>query len=273
MVGRAALYVIVLCGKPEDVNELLNERKIDPDIVIILIDILQQTYYTNKTSMDYMKQVLVVTVPPPDRHYEDFNITGIPSDYVRGYVDAVFLFGYHLKNEYNSGKTVDFTSNFNYTTIQESWGTLHFDTNGDIEENISIIYTTADTLEYKLLLQCDTSTGTIIINDPRPSFIWKNGLPSDVPKEGLSVLIIVIIALSVLVVLVLLILLTVFSLYRIEHANRLKKWSHIAPEKIVMVNNSDISRVSLKIEEDLRKNSFTERPKIARYDEKLSLEF
>ncbi|XP_043929915.1 heat-stable enterotoxin receptor-like [Protopterus annectens] len=263
--------VIILCGKPNDVKDLVERQEMHPDIVIVLLDILHQTYFTNYTSMDYMKQVLVVTVPPPERHYDDINITGIPNDYVLGYIDAVFLLGHALKMNCTSKepKGYDLMRNTQFSTIQESWGTLILDEKGDREENVSIIYTNANTLEFTPLLQYDTSTSNFMENDSRPTFIWKKGLPSDVPQEGFNKLIIAIIALTVTVVLVFLIALIAFSLYRKEHANRLKKWSHIASEKIIILKDTEINPVSLKIEEDLRKDSYTETPRIAKYDKKI----
>uniref|UniRef100_A0A8C3NSB5 Guanylate cyclase n=1 Tax=Cyanoderma ruficeps TaxID=181631 RepID=A0A8C3NSB5_9PASS len=100
-----------------------------------------------------------------------------------------------------------------------------------------------------------------------PDFIWKNHkLPSDTPGTGPHVLTIAVFTLTGIVILVLLLLF--FRKYRRDNERRWKKWSHIPPEEILPLETSETSHVSLKIDEDKRRDT-TQRLRQGKYDKKV----
>uniref|UniRef100_A0A8D2MIM4 Guanylate cyclase n=1 Tax=Zonotrichia albicollis TaxID=44394 RepID=A0A8D2MIM4_ZONAL len=102
-----------------------------------------------------------------------------------------------------------------------------------------------------------------------PDFIWKNHkLPSDTPGTGPHVLTIAVFTLTGIVILVLIISLLILRKYRRDNERRWKKWSHIPPEEILPLETSETSYVSLKIDEDKRRDT-TQRLRQGKYDKKV----
>ncbi|XP_065418472.1 guanylyl cyclase C isoform X2 [Chrysemys picta bellii] len=86
--------------------------------------------------------------------------------------------------------------------------------------------------------------------------------------QGPHILTIAVFALTGTVVLVLIIALLVLRKYRRDIALRQKKWSHIPPDKILPLETNETSHVSLKIDEDKRRDTI-QRQRQAKYDKKV----
>uniref|UniRef100_A0A8C3DX43 Guanylate cyclase n=1 Tax=Corvus moneduloides TaxID=1196302 RepID=A0A8C3DX43_CORMO len=86
--------------------------------------------------------------------------------------------------------------------------------------------------------------------------------------EGPHVLTIAVFTLTGIVILVLIISLLILRKYRRDNERRWKKWSHIPPEEILPLETSETSHVSLKIDEDKRRDT-TQRLRQGKYDKKV----
>ncbi|XP_002934756.1 heat-stable enterotoxin receptor [Xenopus tropicalis] len=267
--------VIIMCGRPSDIWNLHNKVAIPQDMVFILIDIFNTGYYDNKSSHHYMQNVLVVTIRPS--HMSKLsNTTGIAKilvdDYAVGYLDGVLLFGHTLKKFLKSPdikEPFSFIDQFRNISIIGAMGPLILDEVGDRDLNLTLIYSSTATNNYTELIQFDTRTNKTTVMDAVPNLIWKNHrLPSDVPQSGPHILTIAVFTLTVVVILVLITGLLVFRRYRLENELRQKKWSHISPEKILPLNMTETSHVSLKIDDDKRRDSGP-RLQIRKYDKKV----
>ncbi|XP_041445057.1 guanylate cyclase 2C L homeolog isoform X1 [Xenopus laevis] len=267
--------VILMCGTPNDIWNLHNKVAIPQDKVLILLDIFNTVYYDNKSSPYYMENVLVVTQRPSNMS-KISNQTGIAKlledNYAAGYLDGVLLFGHILKKFLGSvdiNQTFSFIDQFRNISIIGALGPLILDAAGDRELNLTLLYSSTATNNYTELIQFDTSTNQTTVMDTSPNFIWKNHrLPSDVPQSGPHILTIAVFTLIVVVILVLIIGLLVFRRYRLENELRQKKWSHISAEKILPLNMTETSHVSLKIDDDKRRDSGP-RLQIRKYDKKV----
>ncbi|OCT82996.1 heat-stable enterotoxin receptor [Xenopus laevis] len=267
--------VIIMCGTPNDIKNLHNKVAIPQDMVLILLDMFNTVYYDNKSSPRYMQNVLVVTQRPSNMSKLS-NKTGIvkilENDYAAGYLDGVLLFGHILKKflgSTNSKGPFTFIDQFRNISILGALGPLILDAAGDRELNLTLLYSSSATDNYTELVQFDTRTNQTTVMDTIPNFIWKNHqLPSDVPQSGPNILTIAVFTLTVVVILVLIIGLLVFRRYRLENELRQKKWSHISAEKILPLNMTETSHVSLKIDDDKRRDSG---PRLQRrkYDKKV----
>ncbi|MBN3293117.1 GUC2C protein, partial [Polypterus senegalus] len=271
--------VIIMCGTPEEVQLLLKGQQIASEIVFVLVDIYNHIYYSNTTSAEVMRNVLVVTVPPPQQHDNNsgsFHSIPLENDFVTAYVDGVMLFGSVLRNYLSTQKEKAansmigeyFVQLFRNTTFQGISGEIHLDEYGDRDVNFTILYTTTDTLKYTPLLQFDTSKNETKVLDSKPRFIWTQGLPQNAPSSGPHELMIAVITLAVVVCVVLLIALIVLRQYRKERHIHYRKWSHIPPDKVTVLDTSEMGHVSLKIDDDRRKDS-TDRIHRGRYDKKI----
>uniref|UniRef100_A0A8C9MTQ8 Guanylate cyclase n=1 Tax=Serinus canaria TaxID=9135 RepID=A0A8C9MTQ8_SERCA len=122
---------------------------------------------------------------------------------------------------------------------------------------------------FKPLLYFNTQSNDTYKATNSPDFIWKNHkLPSDTPGTGPQVLTIAVFTLTGIVILVLIISLLILRKYRRDNERRWKKWSHIPPEEILPLETSETSYVSLKIDEDKRRDT-TQRLRQGKYDKKV----
>uniref|UniRef100_A0A8C5X4V6 Guanylate cyclase n=1 Tax=Malurus cyaneus samueli TaxID=2593467 RepID=A0A8C5X4V6_9PASS len=222
--------VIIMCGSPEDVSTDLGTEKVDNDIM------------------------------------ED--------DFLAGYFNAVLLFGHSLKKFVISQSPVSplsLINEFRNTTFEGILGPVTLDEFGDIDTNLTLLYTSQTANYFKPLLYFNTQTNKTHEATNNPDFIWKNHkLPSDTPGTGPHVLTIAVFTLTGIVILVLIISLLLLFLrkYRRDNERRWKKWSHIPPEEILPLETSETNHISLKIDEDKRRDN-TQRLRQGKYDKKV----
>uniref|UniRef100_A0A8C2TAU4 Guanylate cyclase n=1 Tax=Coturnix japonica TaxID=93934 RepID=A0A8C2TAU4_COTJA len=220
--------VIIMCGTPDDISEDLGTETVDKDIL------------------------------------ED--------DFVIGYYNAVLLFGHILKKFIFSQSPVlplSFINEFRNVTFEGVQGPVTLDAFGDIDNNLTLLYTTQSGSDYRVLMYFNTQKNKTYVVSTSPDFIWKSHkLPSDIPSTGPHILTIAVFTLAGIVILVLIISLLVLRKYRRDNERRRKKWSHISPEKILPLETSDTNHVSLKIDEDKRRDT-TQRLRQGKYDKKV----
>ncbi|KAM4023315.1 LOW QUALITY PROTEIN: guanylyl cyclase C [Anomaloglossus baeobatrachus] len=266
--------VLLMCGSPDDVQNLTSTVNIPDEMVIILIDVFNSQYFENSSSLPHMTKVLVLTLRPSNYSgiSNDSNtIQALKDNYAAGYLDGVILFGHALKRFLQAGdiNQTDFIQLFRNITITGASGSVILDEEGDRESNLTLVFTSKSTNKYKEYLQFDTSTNRTTVLDHAPDLVWKNQkLPSDVPASGPNIMTIAVFTLTVAIILILIIALLVFRKYRKEHELQQKRWSHIANEKILPLETNETSHVSLKIDEDKRREAI---PRIRRgkYDKKV----
>ncbi|NXF85028.1 GUC2C protein, partial [Eubucco bourcierii] len=267
--------VIIMCGTPDDVKEDLGTTEVDKDIMIILIDLFNNTYFKNNISDSYMQNVLVLTLPPAQDTLNSTKIDDsilMEDDFVVGYYNAVLLFGHILKKFILFQKPVSthgLINEFRNITFEGVLGPVTLDQFGDIDTNMTLLYTSRTANHFGTLLYFNTQENQILENTASPDFVWKNHkLPSDIPGAGPHVLTIAVFTLTGIVILVLIISLLVLRKYRRDNERRWKKWSHIPPEEILPLETSETSHVSLKIDEDKRRDT-TQRLRQGKYDKKV----
>ncbi|XP_026553286.1 LOW QUALITY PROTEIN: heat-stable enterotoxin receptor [Pseudonaja textilis] len=273
--------VILTCGTPDDIKIALGNKEVDDNIVFILIDLYSNISYENSPSASYMQHVLVLTLAPTNyssslNHNRTIMDTEkihlLKNDILVGYLNAVLLFGHALKVLMSRQESVcpgDFLDQFRNTTFQGILGPQILDGYGDIDVNFSILYTSVNNKEFKPLLWFDTNLNKTVVKTKTPEFIWKkNMLPPDTPSSGPHILTIAVFTLTAIVVLVLIIALLVLRKYRRANQLRQKRWSHIPPEKILPLNTNESNHVSLKIDEDKRRDT-AQRLRQGKYDKKI----
>uniref|UniRef100_A0A803VKK0 Guanylate cyclase n=1 Tax=Ficedula albicollis TaxID=59894 RepID=A0A803VKK0_FICAL len=176
-------------------------------------------------------------------------------DFLAGYFNAVLLFGHSLKKFVTSQSPVSpfsLIKEFRNTTFEGVVGPVILDEFGDIDNNLTVLYTSQTANYFKPLLYFNTQTNWTYEATESPDFIWKNHkLPNDTPGTGYSER-----------------LLLFFRKYRRDNERRWKKWSHIPPEEILPLETSETSHVSLKIEEDKRRDT-AQRLRQGKYDKKV----
>ncbi|XP_034567309.1 heat-stable enterotoxin receptor-like [Notolabrus celidotus] len=267
--------IFILCGSTDDIASIKSlPVNIDKEIIFVLLDIYNPSYYINTTSSKTMQDVVVITLP--QRNYDSANSTynDTINDYVAGYHDGALLFGKVLRekmlSEQQNGRSyedVPLSDNpFGNISFDGMGGHYVLDEYGDRDVNFSILYTSGITNQYETLLVFDTSQNKSNVEDPHPALQWEGGLlPQDVPKNpnDLNTQDVIVIVLSLSVVVVTAIALIFYRQNRKERLQQ-KKWSHINPHLIAPLDEKE---VSLKIEEDKRKDStyFSHR---GRYDKK-----
>ncbi|XP_070703541.1 guanylyl cyclase C [Pempheris klunzingeri] len=267
--------IIIMCGSPDDVVSIKEKvGKIDEDIMFLLLDIYNPEYYVNTTSSKTMEDVLVITLPQRNYTYgSNATYNDTINDYVAGYHDGALLFGKVLRErmliqqDKMRAADVPLSDNpFGNISFYGMAGHYVLDEYGDRDVNFSILYTSTRTGKYETLLLFDTSKNKTIATDKNPALYWKdNCLPNDVPEnsDGLNPQDWIVIILSVSVVVVTAIALIFYRQNRKERHIQ-KRWSHIEPH---LIGPLDEKEVSLKIEEDKRKNSTYFRHR-GRYDRK-----
>ncbi|XP_019336511.1 guanylyl cyclase C isoform X1 [Alligator mississippiensis] len=263
--------VIIMCGSQTDVDAAIGEEELDEDIVFILLDIHNNTYFQNTTSPKYMRHVLVLTLAPSNF---SLNITDTmqKNDFVIGYLNGVLLFGHVLKKFILANQPVlpvNFIKEFRNVTFEGARGPVIVDEFGDLDVNLTLMYTSMDTSEFKILLQFDTHRNKTEVKTDNPFFTWRNHkLPSDIPGTGPNILTIAVFTLTGAVILILVIALLVLRKYRRDNELRQKKWFHIPPDKIMPLETNETSPVSLKIDEDRRRDT-AQRLRQGKYDKKV----
>ncbi|XP_008577320.1 PREDICTED: heat-stable enterotoxin receptor, partial [Galeopterus variegatus] len=266
--------VIVMCATPENIHSLKGDRAAAEDVVIILVDLFNDRYFEdNVTAPDYMKNVLVLTLPPGNFTFNNISedLSGAKNDFALAYMDGVLLFGHMLKIFLENGEdilTSKFAHAFKNLTFEGYAGPVTLDDCGDIDNTMVLLYTSVDTMNYKILLTYDTHVNMTDPVDMSPTFIWKSHkLPNDIPGLGPHILMIAVFTLTGTVVLLLLIALLVLRKYKKDNELRQKKWSHIPPEKIFPLETNETSQVSLKIDDDKRRDTI-QRLRQCKYDKK-----
>ncbi|XP_057557209.1 guanylyl cyclase C isoform X5 [Hippopotamus amphibius kiboko] len=281
--------VIVMCGTPDTVNALKGDRAVAEDTVIILVDLFNDHYFRdNVTAPDYMKNVLVLTLPPENSTSNSSlskTLSLAKNDFAAAYLNGVLLFGHMLKIFLENGEEVTtpkFARAFRNVTFEGHVGPVTLDDCGDIDNTMFLLYTSVDTNKYKVLLTYDTRVNQTNPVDKNPTFIWKNHkLPNDIPGReiptsaiftvssaaGPQILMIAVFTLTGTVVLLLLIALLVLRKYKREYALRQKKWFHIPPENIFPLESNETNHVSLKIDDDKRRDTI-QRLRQCKYDRK-----
>ncbi|KAM9336605.1 guanylyl cyclase C [Symphorus nematophorus] len=264
--------MFIICGSPMDILELKNGSKEadSRDVLFILIDLYTDQYYTNASSLPFMKNVLVLTMPNT-RNYTISTGNNMMNDYMAAYHDSVLLIGQVLRSiiEKNQSEiqhmeyvNVNYFRNITFSGIA---GTYKLDHHGDRDVNLSVIYTTVDN-KYRTLFTFDTEYNQTILVETDPSFIWGTRLPNSRPDLGIATHDIIVIVLAVTVVVVATI---AFIFYRQNRRDRQlrTRWSQISPDLITLLENNELNVVSLKIEEERKKRDFKIRR--AYYDKKI----
>ncbi|KAM6951130.1 guanylyl cyclase C [Aplochiton taeniatus] len=267
--------LFIVCGTPEDIVKVKNGNKeADTQIAFILIDLYNDQYFTNTSSIPAMQNVLVLTMPNTRNYTMDSglrdNIT--MNDYMAAYHDAVLLFGQVIRKiwrqplyelQHMDAININHFRNVSFDGIA---GHYELDEHGDRDVVFEVLYTTSSN-QYKTLFTFNTATNLTTVMDTHPSFLWPNGLPDDQPSQGLKGHDIIVIVLAVTVVVVATI---AFIFYRQNRRDRLirKRWSHIPSDLITLLDHNEQNTVSLQIEEDQRKEKNYKIRRV-RYDKKI----
>ncbi|NXL31565.1 GUC2C protein, partial [Glaucidium brasilianum] len=267
--------VIIMCGSPADVSTDLGTGEVDKDIVIILIDLFNNMYFRSNNSAHYMQNVLVLTLPPANYDLNTIKTEDtilMEDDFLVGYFNAVLLFGHILKKFIFSQSPVSplsFINESRNTTFEGILGPVTLDEFGDIDTNLTLLYTSQTATHFGILLYFNTQKNETRMATASPDFVWKNHkLPSDTPGTGPHILTIAVFTLTGIVILVLIISLLILRKYRRDNKRRWKKWSHIPPEEILPLETGETSHVSLKIDEDKRRDT-AQRLRQGKYDKKV----
>ncbi|ELV10129.1 Heat-stable enterotoxin receptor [Tupaia chinensis] len=230
----------------------------------------------NVTAPDYMKNVLVLTLDFKNSILNDSLINQLlPSkakyEFALAYLDGILLFGHVLQKFLENGEDVtgpEFAHAFRNLSFTGHAGLVTLDSTGDVDSTLALLYTSVDTKKYKTLLTYNTHLNTSTTVDSSPTFTWKNHkLPNDIPGGGPQVLMIAVFTLTGTVVLLLLIALLVLRKYKKDNELRQKKWSHIPPENIYPLETNETNQVSLKIDDDKRRDTI-QRLRQCKYDKK-----
>ncbi|XP_015996027.2 heat-stable enterotoxin receptor [Rousettus aegyptiacus] len=267
--------VIVVCGKPNIIASLMGDREVSEDIVIILVDLFNVDYFKdNVTAPDYMKNVLVLTLHPENSASNNSlsqNSSLVKDDFALAYLNGILLFGHMLKIFLKNKEditTSKFAHAFRNLTFKGLMGPITLDDSGDIDNKMMLLYTSVDTKKYKCLLTYDTRTNSTKPEDTSPTFIWKNHkLPRDISDQGPQILMIAVFTLAGTIILLLFIALLVLRKYKKEDELRQKKWSHIPPENIFPLETNETNHISLKIDDDRRRDTI-QRLRQCKYDKK-----
>ncbi|TDG98304.1 hypothetical protein EPR50_G00216840 [Perca flavescens] len=268
--------LFIMCGSPMDLEEVKNGSIVadSRDIIFILIDLYNDQYYTNTSSLPSMRNVLVLTMPNT-RSYTintDLKDNNTMNDYMAAYHDSVLLVGQVMrriaKENQSEIQQMEFV-NANYfrnISFNGSAGNYKLDKHGDRDVNLSIIYTTTDD-KYQILFTFDTETDVTEVVETHPSFIWGKTLPDFTPDLGPGSFNNIIV--SVLAVTVVVVATMAFIFYRqTRKARRVRKrWSHIASDLITPLENNQLNVISLKIEDESKNMKIQIRR--ALYDKKI----
>ncbi|MCJ8749499.1 hypothetical protein PDJAM_G00177000 [Pangasius djambal] len=269
--------IFIVCGGPDDIVSIKNGTNVNKDVAFILIDIFNHGYHINASSYDFMRDVLVLTMHSI-RNYSlpnwPYNSTML-NDYVAGYYDGVVLFSKVMREMLLASEglglgnnTINISSDnpFRNLSFEGLGGRYDLDESGDRNVNFSLMYTTS-TIQYKTLFIFDTSNNKTTLNHSSPDLPWPGSrLPDDRPANGLETHDIIMIVLGISVVLATAIALIFYRQNRRQRFDQ-KKWSHINSDLITPLDSKESSYISLKIDEDKRRDS-TYQIQRGRYDKK-----
>ncbi|KAF7204837.1 heat-stable enterotoxin receptor-like [Nothobranchius furzeri] len=185
--------LFIMCGSPTDLLEVKNGSKSadSSEFLFVLIDLYNDVYYTNMSSLQEMKNVLVLTMPNSRKYTINSDLTdnNTMNDYMAAYHDSVLHIGQVMREIAAKNQTeiqqMDFV-NVNYfrnTSFNGTAGDYKLDVHGDRDANLSVIYTTTGN-EYKVLFTFDTEYNQTKLVDKAPSFIWGKRLPEYKPDTG-----------------------------------------------------------------------------------------
>uniref|UniRef100_A0A7N4UYY0 Guanylate cyclase n=1 Tax=Sarcophilus harrisii TaxID=9305 RepID=A0A7N4UYY0_SARHA len=113
-----------------------------------------------------------------------------------------------------------------------------------------------NTSNYKYLLRYDTHLNKTVHFEDRPSLTWKN---QKLPRGEPGKISVFQFSLNTL---------RIYDMLLINNELRQKKWSHIPTEEILLLETNETSPVSLKIDEDKRRDTVT-RLRQGKYDKKV----
>ncbi|GAB1291377.1 Guanylyl cyclase C [Apodemus speciosus] len=285
----AAISLIVMCGTPENFYNVKGDLRVADDTVVILVDLFSNHYLEDDTiAPEYMDNVLVLTLPSQKSNSNNSvaeRFSSGRSDFSLAYLEGTLLFGHMLQTFLENGESVNgskFAHAFRNLTFQGFAGPVTLDDSGDIDSILYLLYVSLDTRKYEVLMEYDTHRNKTIPRASNPNFIWKDHrLPNDVPgldldgfhisgvprKQGPQILMIAVFTLTGVVVLLLLIALLVLRKYRRDHELRQKKWSHIPSENIFPLETNETNHISLKIDDDRRRDTI-QRVRQCKYDKK-----
>ncbi|KAK7939976.1 hypothetical protein WMY93_003302 [Mugilogobius chulae] len=267
------VFVFIMCGSPADVEEA--KRGIpeadNNDILFFLIDLYNDEYYINKTSMPHMKNVLVLTMPDTRSYNISTNPDNKMNDYMAAYHDAVLFIGevirkiVQLPYSERTNDTFLHASLFRNTSFNGTAGKYRLDQHGDRDEIFSVMYTTLNN-KYETLFTFDTETLHTDLMVNNPDYVWGKRLPNDTPDRGPEPEDIIVTVLAVIVVVVATIAFIFYRQNRKERRLR-KRWSHINSDLVSLLEDSELNVVSLKIENESKNKNFKIRR--ALYDKKI----
>ncbi|XP_034414209.1 heat-stable enterotoxin receptor [Cyclopterus lumpus] len=266
--------LFIMCGSPVDVAEVkrCSKEADGSDILFILIDLYNDQYYTNTSSMPCMKNVLVLTMPNTRNYTINTDVkNNTMNDYMAAYHDSVLLIGEVMreiaKKPQSEIQQMEFV-NVNYfrnISFNGSAGNYKLDKHGDRDVNLSVIYTSSDN-KYKHLFTFDTELKVTKVVETNPSFIWGKKLPNFRPDEDPAFYNAIVIVLAVTVVVVATI---AFIFYRQNKRERQvrRRWFHISSDLVTLLENNQHNVISLKIEDERKIMKFQIRR--ALYDKKI----
>uniref|UniRef100_A0A7N6AWX7 Guanylate cyclase n=1 Tax=Anabas testudineus TaxID=64144 RepID=A0A7N6AWX7_ANATE len=222
--------LFIMCGSPMDVLEMKNGsvEADSSDILFVLIDLYKSVdkYYTNTTSLPFMQNVLVVTMPNTRKYNisTDLRDNNTMNDYMAAYHDAVMLVGRVMRDIINKSQLE--IEQMEFVNVHYFRNTS-FDGKGGGEE----------------LLNTHTHTHTCTKLTEKLFIYFVHFVFS---PSGLAVTDIIVSVLGVTVVVVATI---AFIFYRQNRRGRLlrKRWSHIACDLITLLENSELNVISLQI--------------------------
>uniref|UniRef100_A0A3Q3QH07 Guanylate cyclase n=1 Tax=Monopterus albus TaxID=43700 RepID=A0A3Q3QH07_MONAL len=254
--------LFIMCGSPADILEAKNgSTEADSShVLFLLIDLYNDQYYTNTSSLPFMKNVLVLTMPNTRNYTINTDLTNnnTMNDYMAAYHDAVLLVGQVMRDIAKKSSEIlqmEYVSvnYFRSLSFNGSAGLYKLDKYGDRDANLTLIYTTADN-KYRPLFIFDTEHNQTKVVEPNPSFIWGKQLPDHKPDAALAFHDIIMIVLAVTVAVVATI---AFIFYSQNRKGRLlrKRWSHITSDLITLLENNELNVISLKVNEKQSVNS------------------
>ncbi|KAM4714937.1 guanylyl cyclase C [Anableps anableps] len=265
--------LFIICGSVADLLEMKNDSRVadSSDFLFVLIDLFNDVYYTTPSRPE-MKNVLVLTMPNTRKYLinSDCQDNNTMNDYMAAYHDSVLLIGQVMRKIAAKNRSeiqeMDYV-NVNYfrnTSFKGIAGDYKMDINGDRDVELSVIYTTTNN-KYKVLFTFDTETNTTKVVDKAPAFIWGKRLPDYKPDSGPAIQNII---MGVLAVAVIVVATIAFIFYRQNRQDRLlrKRWSHINPDFISLLEDSEHNIISLQIEDERKKKFMIRR---ALYDRKI----
>uniref|UniRef100_A0A8C8G429 Guanylate cyclase n=1 Tax=Oncorhynchus tshawytscha TaxID=74940 RepID=A0A8C8G429_ONCTS len=200
-------------------------------------------YYTNKSSIPAMKNVLVLTMPNTRNYTVDTDLGNNMNDYMAAYHDAVLMFGQVMRKLWNKPESelnpmeVVSINHFRNVSFDGIAGHYKLDDYGDRDVNFSVIYTTTDN-KYETLFIFNTVYNYTKVVNSNPSFIWGRSLPDDAPSQRINYISMRETSHTLLL----------FVTRRNKRERRLRKrWSHMHSDLITPLEYNERSLVSLKV--------------------------